>query len=261
MRFAVLIKQVPDTAEVKIDPKTGNLVREGVPTILNPEDRHAVQAAVDLKGEEDEVVAVTMGPPQAVDVLTEAMGMGATKGVLLTDRNFGGADTWATSYTLGQAIEHLGGFDLVLCGRQAIDGDTAQIGPQVAEHLGVPQVTYVTDLRIEGQRLIARRDLIARTEEVETPLPALVTVLASINEPRYPYLTALLDACEDEADIEVLDAADIGVMADKSGLRGSYTRVVKTFAPKTKRRTEWIEGTAADMAGRLVEALKGHNVI
>jgi len=261
MRIAVLIKQVPDTSEVKIDPKTGNLIREGVPTILNPEDRHAVEAAVQLKGEGAEIIVVTMGPPQAVDVLTEAMGMGATRGVLLTDRFFGGADTWATSYTLGKAIQHLGEVDLVLCGRQAIDGDTAQIGPQVAEHLGVPQVTYVTGMRIEEGRLIARRDLGSMVEEVEAPLPALVTVLASLNEPRYPELTGLLAACEERAPIEVLDAADIGVMADRSGLRGSYTRVTRTFAPKKGRETIQVEGSPAEMAEQLVQHLREINVL
>jgi electron transfer flavoprotein beta subunit len=256
VRFIVLIKQVPDTVEVKIDPKTGNLIREGVPTILNPEDRHALEAAVGLKGEGDEVIALTMGPPQAVDVLTEALGMGADKGVLLTDRFFGGADTWATSFTLGRAVEHLGPFDLVLCGRQAIDGDTAQIGPQVAEHLGVPQVTYVTDLRLEGGRLIAKRDLIDQVQEVETPCPALVTVLGALNRPRYPILENLLAACEEDAPIEVLNAADLGIMADKSGLRGSFTRVTKTFAPKVGRETETIEGPPAEMARRLLSILR-----
>lgn len=261
MRFIVLIKQVPDTHDVKIDPKTGNLVREGVPTILNPEDRHALEAAVGLRGEGDEVVALTMGPPQAVDVLTEVLGMGADRGVLLTDRFFGGADTWATSYTLGRAIEHLGPFDLVLCGRQAIDGDTAQIGPQVAEHLGVPQVTYVTELRLENGRLVARRDLVDRVEEVESPLPALVTVLAALNTPRYPVAADLLAACEDDAPIEVLNAADIGVMADMSGLRGSYTRVTKTFAPKVGRETQTIEGPPADMARQLLSILREKTLV
>ncbi len=261
MRFVVLIKQVPDTSEVKIDPKTGNLIRTGVPTILNPEDRHALEAAIRLKGGDDEVVAMTMGPTQSVDVLTEAMGMGADRGCLLSDRFFAGADTWATSYTLGKAIQSLGDFDLVLCGRQAIDGDTAQIGPQVAEHLGVPQVTYVNDLRLEDGRLIARRDLGDRVEEVETPLPALVTVLASLNEPRFPDLKRLLAACEESANIQVLDAADIGVMADKSGLRGSYTRVVETFSPKKGRETEQIEGSPVEMADRLIGILRDKKVL
>ncbi|MBN2491829.1 MAG: electron transfer flavoprotein subunit beta/FixA family protein [Planctomycetes bacterium] len=261
MRFIVLIKQVPDTAEVNVDPATGHLVREGVSSILNPEDRHALEAALQCAGQGDQVVAMTMGPTQAVDVLSEALGMGAHRGVLLSDRFFAGADTWATSYTLGKAIEHLGPFDLVLCGRQAIDGDTAQIGPQVAEHLGIPQVTYVTALRIEDGRVRATRDLGGTLEEVEAPLPALVTVLASCNRPRYPELRKLLAACEARAPIQLLDAADIGVMADHSGLRGSYTRVVKTFAPKVGRETTVIEGSATEMAGRLVAALREKNVL
>ncbi len=147
MNIIVLLKQVPNTTEVKLDPKTGNLIREGIESIVNPDDLHAIEAAVALKETDGaKITALSMGPPQAIDALSEAMGMGVDKAILLSDRAFAGADTWATSFTLGKAIEKIGEYDLIICGRQAIDGDTAQIGPQVAECLGIPQVSYVFEI-------------------------------------------------------------------------------------------------------------------
>ena len=158
LKIIVMVKQVPNTSEVKIDPKTGSLIREGIESIMNPEDRHGLELALNIKaGFGGRVTALTMGPPQSVDVLTEALGMGVDEGVLLSDRFFAGADTWATAYTLGLCLETLRPFDLVIAGRQAIDGDTAQIGPQVAEGLGLPQATYVKSMEIENGRLIAER--------------------------------------------------------------------------------------------------------
>ena len=161
MKIVVLVKQVPNTTEVKLDPKTGNLIREGVESIVNPDDRHALEAAIRLKqDQEGKVVVLSMGPSQAIDALSEAIGMGADEGILLTDRAFAGADTWATSSTLGKAIEKIGDYDLILCGRQAIDGDTAQIGPQVAEYLNIPQVTYVFEIEeIKGKNVLVKRRL------------------------------------------------------------------------------------------------------
>ncbi len=147
MNIVTLIKQVPDTTEIKIDPKTGNLIREGIESIINPDDRHAIETAVSLKEKHSgKSFVISMGPPQTIDAISEAIGMGIDEGILLTDRNFGGADTWATSFTLGTAIKKLKGYDLIICGRQAIDGDTAQIGPQIAEFLGLPQLTYVREI-------------------------------------------------------------------------------------------------------------------
>lgn len=262
LRIIVLVKQVPNTMEVKIDPKTGSLIREGVESIINPEDRHGLEAAVELKGRYGgTVTAVTMGPPQAVDVLTEAFGMGVDEGVVLTDRFFAGADTWATAYTLGLCLETLRPFDLVIAGRQAIDGDTAQIGPQVAEGLGLPQATYVKSMDIENGRLIAERVVDDGWEKVEMPLPALVTVLEAVSRPRPPRIDLLLDACRDNANIKVLDAADIGAKANMTGLAGSFTNVVKTFSPKVQRVGEVIEGTPDHMARELVLGLKTRNLI
>lgn len=263
MKIIVLIKQVPNTTQVKLDPRTGNLIREGVEAIMNPEDRHGVEAAVSLAGgvAGAEVTVLSMGPPQAVDVLTEALGMGANQAVLLTDRLFAGADTWATSTVLAKAVEHLGGADLVIAGRQAIDGDTAQIGPQVAEALGYGQATYVTELAVEGDKAQVTRKLKGGFEELEISLPAMVTVLAELNTPRYPYLDGLLAACGKKAPIRVLNAADIGLTLEETGLPGSLTQVVKTFSPKQKRETRMLEGTPAEMAGELIGGLVEAKVI
>ncbi len=265
MRIVVMVKQVPDTTEVRIDPKTGTLIREGVASVMNPDDRLGLETALSLKDAAGgEVIAVSMGPPQAVDVLSEAYAMGADRGVLLTDINFAGADTWATSYTLGKVVERLAAeepVDLVICGRQAIDGDTAQIGPQLAEHLGWPQVTYVGQVRSEGDQLRAWRRLPDGDQEVLCPLPAVVTVLDTPGEPRWPRVERLLEACRPRAPLESWNAADIGAPADKTGLRGSLTQVVETFSPKTKRETRWLEGTPAEQAAALVADLREKKVL
>ena len=260
MRIFVLIKQVPNTTQVKLDKKTGNLIREGVEAVMNPEDRHALEAAVRIKeglGAEAGAVitALTMGPPQAVDVLTEALGMGADKTVLLTDRLFAGADTWATSTVLAKAVEKLGGADLVLCGRQAIDGDTAQIGPQVAEILGANQATYVQGIEIEDGSLTVKRKLDKGVEELELEFPALLTVLADLNKPRHPGVPGLLSACEPKAPIKVMNTADLGLTLDEVGLPGSLTQVIKTFSPKQGRETVMLEGEPAEMAADLLKNL------
>ncbi len=271
MKIIVLLKQVPNTTKVKLDPKTGNLIREGIEAIINPEDRHALEAAARLAAaaanteqRQVRVTALTMGPPQSVDVLTEALACGADRGVLLTDRLFAGADTWATSTVLARAIEKVGGADLVLAGRQAIDGDTAQIGPQVAEALGIAQATYVERIEAgpeEGWLTVTRKLERGRREELQLRLPALLTVIAELNRPRYPVLGELLAACERAAPIRVLDAADLGFKADQIGLPGSLTEVVKTFSPKSGRQTEMLEGTPAEMAAALVERLGAAKVI
>ena len=257
MNIIVLIKQVPDTTEVKLDPKTGNLIREGIESIINPDDRHALEAAVALKeAHGGRVTALSMGPTQAIDAVTEALGLGADEAVLLSDRAFAGADTWATSSTLGKAIGVIGEVDLVLCGRQAIDGDTAQVGPQVAECLGVPHLSYV--FRIESAAagtLVVRRRLEDGYERVACPLPALLTVIGEMNTPRYPRVDALLDACRDKAPIRIWNAADIGVKTAEVGLEGSLTHVIKTFAPKLERRGEMLEGSTGEVVAELLEKM------
>jgi len=263
MDIIALIKQVPNTTEVKLDPKTGNLIREGIESIINPDDRHALEAAVRVKEAwGGRITVLSMGPPQAVDAVSEAMGMGADEGVLLTDRAFAGADTWATSTTLGKAIEKIGRYDLILCGRQAIDGDTAQIGPQVADYLGLPQVSYVFHIgEIKKGSVTVKRRLEDGFETVRCGLPALLTVIGEMNEPRYPRMDRLIDACRENARIRVWNAADIGVQTRDVGLEGSLTNVIKTFSPKSERQGELLKGDTRTAVQALVGKLREKRLI
>lgn len=258
MDTIVLIKQVPDTTEVKLDPKTGNLIREGLESIMNPDDLHALEAALGIKDAfGGTVTAVSMGPMQAIDVLSEAIGMGADRGILLSDRAFSGADTWATSFTLGKAIQRIGAYDLVLCGRQAIDGDTAQIGPQVADHLEIPQVTYVCGIEtMKKAAIVVKRRLEDGYERIQCRLPALLTITSELNAPRCTKMGRLLAACNERAPIKIWNAADIGVQNDEVGLEGSLTHVIKTFAPKFKREGEILTGDVETVVHDLIKRLK-----
>jgi len=263
MRIIVLIKQVPDTTEIKIDPKTGTLIREGVESIINPDDRHAIELAVTLKeacGGKSTVIS--MGPTQAIDAISEALGMGIDEGILLTDKNLGGADTWATSFTLGRAISRVKRYDLIICGRQAIDGDTAQIGPQIAEFLNLPQLTYVRKVEeISEKRIVVHRALEDGYERMESPLPALITVMGEVNTPRYPRMGLLINACEQKARIKIWDAADLGVKVQDIGLSGSLTRVIKTFPPKTKREGEILKGSKEEVVNQLLDRMHAKHLI
>lgn len=263
MNIIVLVKQVPNTTDVKLDKKTGNLIREGLDSIMNPDDRHALELAVTLKDKlAGNVCVVSMGPAQAIDVISEAMGLGADRGFLLSDRAFAGADTWATSHTLGKAIEKIGDIGLVLCGRQAIDGDTAQIGPQVAAYLGMPQVTYVNEVEKAGQKkATVKRRLENGYERIECILPAVLTVIREINTPRYPDMTRLIDSCRDKAPIKIWNAADINVTVNEVGLEGSLTHVIKTYAPEFSRQGEILEGEAPRVVATLIEKMDEKNLI
>ncbi len=263
MNIIVLVKQVPDTTEVKLDPKTGSLIREGIESIINPDDRHALEAAVSLKeAHGGKIIVMSMGPPQAIDAISEALGMGADEGVLLSDKAFAGADTWATSLTLGKAIEQVGDYDLVICGRQAIDGDTAQIGPQVAAYLELPQATYVFEIEQMGEKsMIVKRRLEDGFERVQCKLPAVITVIGELNAPRYAKVDRLIDACKEKAPIKIWNAADIGVQTREVGLEGSLTHVIKTFAPKVKRETEMLEGNTKEVVASLIGKLKENKLL
>lgn len=263
MNTIVLVKQVPDTSEVKLDPVTGNLLREGVKSIINPDDRHALEAAVLLREKlGGKITVLSMGPPQAIDAVTEALGMGADEGILLTDRFFAGADTWATSSTLGKAIKAAGEFDLLICGRQAIDGDTAQVGPQIAEYLSIAQITYVFEIeQVSDRTITVKRRLEEAYERVECRLPALVSVIGEINKPRYARMDLLINGCGQKAPIRIWNAADIGVQTSETGIEGSLTKVIKTFAPKAQRRGERIEGNARAAAAQLLSRLREIKVV
>ena len=263
MNIIVLIKQVPDTNEVKIDPKTGTLIREGVPSIINPDDKHAIEAGLSLREEfGGEVTVITMGPPQAKFALQEARAMGADKCILLSDRAFAGSDTAATSYALAKAIEKIGKYDLIICGRQAIDGDTAQIGPQVAELLNLPQVTYVQQLEYLPNEKAIRvdRGLEDGYERLEVRLPALITVTKDLNTPRYPSLWGIVKACR-QTTYPVWTAKDIGADPTKIGLEGSPTQVKRSFAPEPKGGGIIFKGSPKEAVKALVEKIKEDNVI
>jgi electron transfer flavoprotein beta subunit len=263
MRIIVLIKQVPDTTEIKIDPKTGTLIREGVTGIINPDDRHAVELAVSIKEEQGgKATVLSMGPPQAIDAISEALGMGIDEGILLTDRNFAGADTWATAFTLGMAIKKIKKYDLIICGRQAIDGDTAQIGPQVAEFLGLPQLTYVRRVEeIDEKHVVVQRALEDGYEMMASSLPALITVLGEVNKPRFSRVDLLIDACNEKARIKIWNVADIGVTIHEVGLSGSLTRVIKTFSPKLKREGEILKGSKDEVINQLLDKMHSKHLI
>lgn len=260
MKIIVCIKQVPDTTEIKIDPKTGTLIRKGVPAIINPDDMHALEEALRIKERLGaHTIALSMGPPQAEEALREALAMGIDDAVLLSHRSFAGADTLATSYTLGKAIETIGDFDLVICGRQAIDGDTAQIGPQLAEFLGIPQITYVRRVELTNGGILAERALEDGYERIETRLPALITVVSELNKPRYPSLVNIMKAFRKS--IEVWGVDD--VQADRShvGLQGSATQVLETITPEWASKVEMIPGPPKEAAEVLIKKLRQEKII
>lgn len=262
MNIIVCIKQVPDTSQVKIDPETGTLIREGVPSIINPEDENAIEEAVTLKERHGgKVIVITMGPSQAEEALRKTLAMGADEAILLTDRAFSGADTSATSYTLGQAIKKVGDFDLIICGRQAIDGNTAQVGPQLAEFLGLPQVTYARKTEVNGETLRVERALEDGYEVLETKLPALMTATKNLNTPRIPALDAIMEAYR-EKEIITWTSADIDVDKEKLGLHGSPTKIRKAYTPELKTgEVEILEGNLNEMAEKLMVRLKEKSLL
>ncbi len=258
MEIIVCIKQVPDAKDVRLDPKTNTLAREGVEAIMNPYDRHALEEAVCLKEKHGGTVTVlSMGPPQAEAVLREAISCGADRGVLVSDRAFAGADTWATSYTLAKAIETIGSVDLVLCGKQAIDGDTAQVGPGLATRMGLPYVTCVQKTRdTTPESVIVERMMDDGYDVVRLPLPALLTVVKDINEPRVPSLKGKMRA--KKAEIKTLSAADIGADDQCIGLAGSPTQVVHVFSPEPRGDREVFSGSVEEQVDQLVDRLKAY---
>lgn len=262
MKVVVCIKQVPDTNEVKIDPKTGTLIREGVPSIINPDDKHALEGALQLKDKQEdvEVVVVTMGPPQAKVALIEALAMGADSAILVSDRAFAGADTLATSRALAATIKKIGDADIIFCGRQAIDGDTAQVGPQIAEHLNYVQVTYVQDYEVNGDTLTVTKALEDGYSVVEVKTPCVLTAIKELNEPRYMSVKGIFEAYNEKT-IDVWNAAQIEVDLEKVGLKGSPTSVFKTFTPAPKGKGIMLEGYDRNTVLDLVNRLKDKKVL
>jgi len=261
MDIIVCIKQVPDTNDVRIDEKKGTLIREGVPSIINPDDKHAIEEALRIREKVGgKITVLTMGPPQADDALRESLAMGVDEAILLTDRAFAGSDTWATAYSIGKAVQAIGKFDLIIAGRQAIDGDTAQVGPQMAEYLELPQITYARKIEIKDGRAVVERALEDGHETLETSLPALITVIGDLNEPRYPTIKGIVTAYRDK-EVGKMTAADLNADEAKIGLKGSPTQVKKTFVMVPKREGDIIEGTAKEAVGTLIERLQDRNVL
>jgi electron transfer flavoprotein beta subunit len=256
MNIIVCVKQVPDAKDVRLDPKTNTLAREGVASIMNPYDQHAVEEAVRIKESlGGSVTVVTMGPPQAEAVLRQAISCGADSGVLVSDRAFAGADTWATSYTLAKAITTLGAFDLVLCGKQAIDGDTAQVGPGLGVRLGIPFVTCVQRVRCADTKgLVVERMMDDGYDVVKVDYPALLTVVKDVNEPRVPSLKGTMKA--KKAVIRTMSAAEINADPALIGLPGSPTQVVKVFPPEPRGERCLLTGSIDEQVEQLVGKLR-----
>lgn len=259
MNIIVCIKQVPDTTEVKLDPKTGTLIRDGVPSIINPDDKAGLELALDLKDKYNaKVTVITMGPQQAEIVLREAYAMGADRAILLTDRKFAGADTLATSNALSGAIRTLD-YDLIITGRQAIDGDTAQVGPQIAEHLDLPQVSYLQALEYNNNTFTIKKALEDGYQILEVDSPCLVTVLNSANSPRYMSVKGIMDTFDKEIEVWGVDKIDID--EEKLGLKGSPTKVKKAFTKGIKASGEVYQVETQEAIGIIISKLKEKFII
>ncbi len=255
MNIVVCLKQVPNTTEIRIDPVTNTLIREGVESILNPFDTYAIEEAVRLKERHGgTVTAISMGPPQVEIALREAVSLGADEIILLSDRRFAGADTWATSYTLAAAITKLGGFDLIITGQQAIDGDTAQVGPGLAAHLKLPQTCFVRRVDSIGEgKMTVQRLMEEGSDRVEMRLPALISVVKEINTPRLPSLRGKMRA--KSVELKVWNCDDLGLDEKLVGLNGSPTQVMHIFTPKHDKITEKFEGDPDEAVEKIIATL------
>ncbi|MCK5708449.1 MAG: electron transfer flavoprotein subunit beta/FixA family protein [Candidatus Aureabacteria bacterium] len=266
MKIIVCIKQVPNTTDVRINPETNTLIREGVESIINPFDMYAIEEAIRLKERLQETVeiqtlVITMGPPQAESALREALSMGIDEAVLVSDRAFAGSDTWATSYTLTEAIKTLGDYLVILFGKQASDGDTAQVGPGVAAHLDIPQITFVRKIeKMEKDCIVAERLMEYGYDVISSPLPAVITVVKEINEPRLPSLRGKMRA--KKAEIKKITSDDINVEKKLLGLDGSPTIVKKIFSPPKKEPGRiFQEHELEDGLDFIVKTIREQNII
>ena len=260
MNIVVCLKQVPDTNEVKINKETGTLIRDGVPSIINPDDRNALEEALKMKDELGAVIKViSMGPPQAKSALKEALAMGADEAYLISDRAFGGSDTWATSTIIAAAIEKVGKYDVIFCGRQAIDGDTAQVGPEVAEFLGIPQVTYAKEVKVQDDKLLVTRYTETGDYLIEAKMPVLLTAIKELNEPRYMNVKNIFETSDDE--ILVWSADDIDVDKAELGLKGSPTKVKRSMTKEAKGAGEIVKESPKDSVTYVLGKLKEKHYI
>ncbi len=258
MHIVVCVKQVPDTTEVKVNPETGTLIRDGVPSILNPFDQFALEQGLKIReAVGGELTVLSMGPPQAQKVIMLSLAIGADKGILLTDRAFAGADTWATSYTLAAGIKKMEKVDLILCGMMAIDGDTAQVGPGLASQLGIPQITYCESLEAveDGKKLSAVRLIDDGNETVECKFPCLATMTTPSDfVPTNPPFSKIMKA--KKKPYEEWTAENIDADPDLLGLNGSPTWVEKVYPPTEKAAGVMIEGETDEIVAQFIDALK-----
>jgi electron transfer flavoprotein beta subunit len=262
VNIVVCIKQVPGTTQVKINPETGTLIRDGVEAVVNPFDEYAIEEALRIKERVGggTVKVITMGPPQAEVALRSAIALGADEGHLITDRAFAGSDTWATSYTLANGIKTLGETHLIICGKQAIDGDTAQVGPGVAEMLNIPFIAWVRKVEEVSEKSIRVERLMEEGYDVlEMPLPGLITVVKEINTPRMASLKGKMRA--KSAKINMINAAMLSVDKTKLGLTGSPTQVLRSFVPERKTGGEKVRGELPDLVAKAVSTIVDLNVI
>jgi electron transfer flavoprotein beta subunit len=265
IKIIVCAKQVPDTNEIKIDPVKKTLIREGVPSILNHDDANALEEALKIKDKypDTHITVVTMGPPQAKEMLRKCIAMGADEGVLASDRALGGSDTWATSNALAATVKKLGHFDIIFAGRQAIDGDTAQVGPQMAEKLDIPQVTYVREFEIDKNMkdITVKRALEDGYEVIKLQAPCMLTAIKELNTPRYMSVGGIYSACRKE--IPTWGAKDLGVDVEKEvGLEASPTNVFRSFTPMPKGKGIIIKANSdSEAAKKLIINLKGKHLI
>ena len=266
MKYIVCVKQVPDTSgKVAVKPD-GTLDRASMATIINPDDKNAIEAALALKDQNGaEVIVVTMGPPPAEGMLREIMAMGADRAVLVSGREFGGSDTFATSQILAAAINKIGveADDIVFCGRQAIDGDTAQVGPQIAEKLGLPQITYAADSKVEGKKVTVKRMLEDGYMTIETQTPCLITAIKELNEPRYMSVGGIFDCYKKPMDVYDFNTLkdDPLIELDTIGLKGSPTNIFASFTPPQKGAGEMLQGSDQEKVDALVGKLLAKHII
>ncbi len=255
MRIIVPIKQVPETNAVKMDEKTGTMIREGVEAIINPLDLYAIEIAIQLREQHGgEVVAISMGPPKALKALKEAIAMGCDSAVLMSDKAFAGADTWATSYVLAAAIRRIGDCDIIICGERATDGDTGQVGPGIASFLDMPVLTYIGKVdEVTTDKAVVHRLVEDGYEVLETALPAVLTVVKEVGDPRLPTLRGKQKS--KQVEIPIWAAGDLDVEKDRLGLEGSPTRVVKIFRPTVTRQCEKVTATDEKSVAEAVDKL------
>lgn len=258
MKIIVCIKEVPDTTDIKINPETNTLIRDGVESIINPFDMYAIEEGIRIKEKfGGEVIALSMGPPQTERSLREALSLGVDEAILLSDRGFAGADTLATSYTLAQGIKKIGAYNLIICGKQAADGDTAQVGPGISVCLDIPQIAYVSkveEVNLQEKRIKVQRMNEEGYEVIQTKLPCLLTVVKEINEPRLPSLKGKMRAKKTE--IKIWSAKDINTDEDKIGLKGSATQVIKIFSPPHRKGGQILQGDTKEIAEKLAGILR-----